>query len=294
ILILGAGGMLGHKLAFLLNKNFEIYTTTRSPYSLYKKFEIFDPNRHIDQLDVLDESALSLAVKKIEPRVIINCVGLTTRKIDTQDSSLVIKTNSLLPHNLTAIAKRIKARVIHFSTDCVFSGSKGNYKESDLTDSRDLYGLSKVLGEVNHEPCLTLRSSIIGREILHHTELLEWLVSMQDQQVRGFSRVYYTGVTTNLMVKVVEDIILNHPELFGVYQLASPKISKYELLNLINEALQLNVSIQSDSQYQSDKSLDGSRLAKIVQSADKITWEDMIVDLIKEDKRYKKWKYNDT
>lgn len=294
VLILGAGGMLGHKLTMILNDSFDVYTATRAEFSHYEKFSIFNSSRHIGNFDALNENSVRQLIKKNDPQVVLNCLGVTTRKLNQGGTPTVIKINSLLPHVLAECCLLNNARFIHFSTDCVFSGHKGAYLETDLTDARDLYGLSKILGEVNESHCLTLRSSIIGREIYHHTELVEWLISQKGKSVTGYSQAFYTGVTTNAMARVVSDIITNHKDLSGIYQLASPKISKFELLNSLNQTLHLNIDISPNSDYRSDKSLDGSRLAKVVPSADKLNWKEMMMELADETDLYEKWKSNDT
>lgn len=143
ILVLGAGGMLGHKIAMKLKSSFDVYTATRQPFSQYAKFGIFDSDKHIENLDVAQESDLLATLSQVQPQVVINGVGVTTRKLAADQSHLVIRLNSLLPHVLLNWCRSNRARLIHFSTDCVFSGKKGNYSEDDLTDARDLYGLSK-------------------------------------------------------------------------------------------------------------------------------------------------------
>ncbi|MCB0385265.1 MAG: SDR family oxidoreductase, partial [Bdellovibrionales bacterium] len=272
VLILGAGGMLGHKMAMKLGNSFEIFTATRQSLSQYTNFALFDPKRHIENLDVGDEVKLLGTLDQHQPEAVINCIGVTTRKLPAGQSHLVIRLNSLLPHVLSSWCQRNQSRLIHFSTDCVFSGDKGNYSEEDLTDARDLYGLSKILGEVKDPPALTIRSSIIGRELLHKTELVEWFLSQRGRTVKGFSNVYYSGVTTNYMAYLVEHILKNHQDLSGLYQLASPRISKMDLLQLINQEFGLGIEIDSDPTYRSDKSLDGSRLAKILNDSEKPEW----------------------
>jgi len=289
-MILGAGGMLGHKIYMQLKNTFEVWAMARASFETYERFGIFDRNHFIGSQNVADEAALLALLKKLSPQVLINCIGVTTRKIGLDASGEVIRINALLPHLLVEWARSNRAQVIHFSTDCVFSGAHGPYQEDRAPDARDLYGLSKLLGELDKAPGLTIRSSIIGRELQHHTELVEWLVRQRGKTIKGFDQVYYSGVTTNYMAALVQKILLCSEPLNGLYHLAAPRISKFELLQMINQDLGLGINIERDSSKQSDKSLVGNRLFERLNNVEEPRWPSMIADLRAEHTRYEEWK----
>ena len=198
----------------------------------------------------------------INPDIIINAAGVTTRREKESSINQIKFTNSLLPNILSSWSERNDCRLIHFSTDCVFSGKKGNYKESDEPDALDTYGKTKSLGEVNGNNTLTIRSSMIGFELYNKTELLEWVYSNKNKTINGFSNVIYSGITTTLMSKIVIKIIQDFPGLNGIYNISSAPISKYSLLKKINDIFDLNIKIESVKSNSSDKSLDSRRFYK--------------------------------
>ncbi|MCB0415284.1 MAG: sugar nucleotide-binding protein [Bdellovibrionales bacterium] len=293
VVVLGAGGMLGHKLTLYLRREFKVITTTRGSYHEYSHLHIFNKDDHISNFDVLNEKHLFQLLDDQMPDAIINCIGMTTRKITNDLSPMVIKINSVLPHQLESWACKNRKKVIHFSTDCVFSGQRGNYKEDDLSDVQDLYGMSKRLGEIESRCSLTIRSSIIGQEIAHFTELISWIISQKGQTVKGYKNAFYTGVTTNYMAYFVREFLRQRLELYGLYQLASPKISKYDLIELVNNKLELDIKITPDEGYKADKSLDGSRLFEAVKNVDKPDWNTMIDELKWEHQFYTQGNFHD-
>ena len=166
--------------------------------------------------------------------------------------------NALLPHQLAEFARAAGARLIHFSTDCVFSGIKGNYAQDDPSDATDLYGRTKSLGEVGAPRCLTIRSSIIGHELRNHTGLIDWFLSQRGGAIRGFTRAVYSGLTTLAMAQVVERSIVDWPDLDGVWQVSSAPVSKYDLLCMVNRIYGLGVRIDRDEDFVCDRSLDST------------------------------------
>ena len=184
---------------------------------------------------------------------------MTIRRANDVSLNQIIFTNSLLPNILNKWSEKNNCRLIHFSTDCVFSGKKGNYKENDITDALDIYGKTKSLGEVNSDYCLTLRSSMVGFELNNKTELLEWVFKNQNKSINGYSNVIYSGITTSLMSKIIIRIINDFPNLTGIYNVSSAPVSKYYLLKKINTIFDLNIEIKSTESKASDKSLVYSR-----------------------------------
>jgi dTDP-4-dehydrorhamnose reductase len=179
-------------------------------------------------------------------------------------------------------------RVIHFSTDCVFSGKRGGYVEGDASDAEDLYGKTKFLGEVAAANALTLRTSIIGRELSQHQSLLDWFLSRNHGTVRGFRRVIYSGVTTNFLAELVASIIRDHPPLNGLHQVAADPISKYDLLCLLGEAYRLDVRIEPDDLEVSDRSMRCDRLREAI-AYQCPPWPVLVRQLAEDSTPYEKW-----
>lgn len=277
ILVLGAGGMLGHKLYQTLNQNFDdVWGHFRKDKTAYQEHSFYNFDKIIDNLDVTHTNQLLAKLSMINPDVICNCIGITTRKMQNCDFDKLMAINSRLPHVIGEWCQLNNSRLIHFSTDCVFNGEQEEaYTEDCLTDADDLYGRSKALGEVTGPNLLTLRSSIVGRELESHTELIEWAISQAGQSIQGFSEVYYSGVTTNYMAKTVCNLIQNFKNLSGIYQIASPVISKYNLLKTLNKSFNLGLKITENNDYKSNKSLNGS---KFEQATGLVTpdWDAMI------------------
>ena len=272
ILILGADGMIGHKMAQSLS-HFDLYLNSRS-HSNYLQ-EHF-PNSTLSNFDFLNQNIEDL-IDKISPDYVINAVGITIRRgaSDNKETNLI---NSQLPKKIDFWCKENKKKQIHFSTDCVFSGDKGNYNELDLPDAKDHYGKSKGEGEINSMSTLTIRSSMIGKELYNKTELLEWVISNKNKNIKGFDNAIYSGVSTLWMSKTVNEIIKNYPDLYGIYNISSPPISKYELISKINTYFNLNIEIERDSSYYSNKSLNSDRFF-LETNFKKPIWDEMLSDL---------------
>jgi dTDP-4-dehydrorhamnose reductase len=255
ILVMGAAGMLGHRAYLELRKHWptSTYATIRKARSHYYSFKLFGENV-FDNFDVSDWQKTEKLLNELKPDFIVNAIGITIRKEEIKDLNRALDTNSFFPHRLLKWAQRNNSRVIHFSTDCVFSGDKGMYTESSNPSATDIYGRTKFLGEITDHRGLTLRFSAIGRELESHTELLEWFLS-QKGQVKGFKKAIYSGVTTKVIAEEVVRILKFHPDLQGIFQLSSSPISKYDLLGLIKEKFNLSTEILPEEGYVSDKTL---------------------------------------
>jgi dTDP-4-dehydrorhamnose reductase len=193
--------------------------------------------------------------------------------------------NALFPHRLADLCGSIGTRLIHVSTDCVFSGATGGYRESDVPDAGDLYGRSKQLGEVIRPGCLTLRTSIIGREITKSVGLLEWFMQRRQGAAQGYRRAVFSGLTTLALARVLLDVVSDHGELAGLYHVASEPICKLDLLQALNEALGLAVDIHPVDEPVIDRSLDASRFAAATGIAVP-SWHRMIADLAEDPTPY--------
>lgn len=278
VLVLGAGGLIGHKLFQLLRSDTEVYAALHhtSAHPLFGGSNIFSG------IDVLEFDRLTQLIGDVNADVILNCVGITKRNPNINDLELTIATNAHFPHRLASWAKTNKKRVIHFSTDCVFDGTAGPYSEHCNTTALDIYGKTKALGEIDYPHTLTVRSSFIGRELKAKTELLEWALSCRGKTIRGFDKAYYSGVSTICMARVIKRIIVEHQNLSGLYQLATDKpISKLALLNQINHSFQLGMKIETDSSFETRPTLIGTRLKSAINLAIP-SWKDMLDELAAE------------
>jgi dTDP-4-dehydrorhamnose reductase len=267
IVVTGGAGMLGHKLFQRLAEKFpEVYCTIREDPNAEPvcRIPLLHGPKVIQGVDVTDFEALQRTLRALQPDYVVNCVGIIKQRDEARSAIPSILINSLLPHKLAEMAAGWGGRVIHFSTDCVFSGKRGGYVETDDSDADDMYGKSKFLGEVAGENGLTLRTSIIGRELVEHRSLLDWFLSQNHRKVRGFRRVIYSGVTTNYMADVVAKIIDNYPKLHGLYQVVSDPISKYDLLSLLRDAYGLDIDIEAEDQTISDRSMKGDKLCSAI------------------------------
>ena len=272
ILILGADGMIGHKMAQSLS-HFDLYLNSRSKSNYLQEYF---PSSTLSNFDFLNQNIEDLLEKTL-PDYIINAVGITIRRGASYNKETNFL-NSQLPKKIDFWCKENQKKQIHFSTDCVFSGDKGNYNDLDLPDAKDHYGKSKGEGEINSKSTLTIRSSMIGKEIYNKTELLEWVISNKNKKIKGFDNAIYSGVTTLWMSNTVNEIIKNYPDLCGIYNISSPPISKHELITQINTYFNLNIEIERDSSYYSNKSLNSDKFFSET-NFKKPNWDEMLSDL---------------
>ena len=280
VLILGASGLIGHQLFKQLTPRFgEVHATLHRPREAFKEFGLFESPQVVDNVDVREFEKLTGILQALDPDVVLNCAGITKRRPEIQDPLVGIEVNARFPHQLAMWAREQGKRVIHFSTDCVFDGTDGDYTEDSPTTGKDVYGQTKALGEIRYDHTLTIRSSFIGRELDHFSELLEWVRGQHGKTINGFTEAWYSGVSTIEMSRVVGDIIQDHPELNGLYQLAIPEpISKYDLLCCARDAFGLDVEIVPDASFRTRPTLDGSRLRKELDLA-LPTWPEMMREL---------------
>lgn len=263
VLILGASGMIGSAMFRVLAAapTLQVWGTLRST-TMARFFAQGLQTRllHIDDIEQTDKLVRLLAT--IRPDVVINCIGLTKHHKESDEPLLSVALNALLPHRLAEICRFSGARLIHVSTDCVFAGTTGDYREADVTDASDIYGRSKALGElINHEGAVTLRTSTIGHELQSAFGLLEWFLSQQGS-CKGFNKAIFSGLPNTVFAEVVRDHVLPNPELRGLYHVGADAIGKYELLNLIAAAYGKRIEIVRDETFAIDRSLNSGRFAQ--------------------------------
>lgn len=256
-LILGVTGMLGHKLAQVLSADLDTYMTVRRA-DASRLDGVIDTQRVLTGVSADDLANVEAAVDNVRPDVVVNCIGIVKQASAARQAIPSITVNALFPHRLAALCGDRGARLIHISTDCVFSGRDGGYTEAANPDPVDLYGRSKLLGEVDHPGCLTLRTSIVGRELAGSNGLLEWFLS-ESGSVRGFERAVFSGLTTQALSGVIAAVIRDHPGLSGLRHVAAAPINKLDLLNLFKQAYGLDVDVVPDGSLVIDRSLDGRR-----------------------------------
>lgn len=263
VLILGATGMLGHKLVQCLSVHFDVYSTIRGSFDNVERYGIFRRDRIIENVDATDGAMLEKVIMETVPDIVINAIGVVKQVPSANDVITTLELNSILPQRLAILSKKLGFRLILFSTDCVFDGGRGMYTEQDTPNALDLYGKSKQLGEVSQENVLTIRSSIIGRELSTSHSLVEWFLSNRGGRVFGYTTAIYSGFPTIVIADIIRGLIVDHPSLSGVHHIASEPINKYELLGLVDEFYDAAIEIEPSDQLVIDRSLDGSAFSSL-------------------------------
>lgn len=258
VLVIGATGMLGYSIFSNLSElsNFDVYGTVRSINGVEHFFPSTD--KLIPNVDVKDFATLEKAVLDTKPDVVINCIGLIKQHDVSKQHVEAIEINALLPHKIAQLCDSTQARLVHFSTDCVFDGKTGNYLESDLPTATDLYGKSKCLGEVDYGKHVTLRTSIIGHELRSSVSLIDWFLS-QEGSVKGFSKAVFSGLPTVYVAKVLADYVLPNPSLSGLYQLSVDPIDKFSLISKVADVYSKQVEIEKFEDFVMDRSLNSTK-----------------------------------
>lgn len=279
VLILGGTGMLGHVLFRGLSKRPEltVHATARSLDGVADRFPE-DLKRNIRMgVDAHNFDEVNRALASVQPDIVINCIGLIKQLPQGNDPLSAITVNALLPHRISLVCRAAKARMIHISTDCVFDGKKGGYAEKDPTNADDLYGQTKMLGEVSYPHCLTIRSSIIGHELKSRLGLVEWFLS-QKGPVRGFTKAIYSGFPTVEMARIISDFVLPNPQLHGIYNVSSAPISKYDLLQLVAKRYGKRVQIDPFDGFVLDRSLNSAAFRAATGYAPP-SWDKLVEDM---------------
>jgi dTDP-4-dehydrorhamnose reductase len=277
VLILGGDGMLGHQLLRHFAPRHETRVTLRLPVSAYASLGLFTPANSYGSIELTEREALAQVLADFQPDAVINAAGVIKQRPTAEDAIPSIEINALLPHRVALLCGKIGARLVHLSTDCVFSGRKGNYVETDPSDAEDLYGRAKYLGEVHAPNAITLRTSIIGRELARKTGLLEWFLA-QRGTVRGFRKAIFSGFTTIEMARIIEMLLTRFPGAAGLYHVAAEPISKYDLLALVKAQLGLAIDLVPYDDFVCDRSLDATRF-RTEFGYRPPSWEAMVAEL---------------
>jgi dTDP-4-dehydrorhamnose reductase len=289
VLILGGSGMLGHKLVQVLSEDLDVYSTIRTPFSDVAGIDIFDRDQTLTGFDAMRESHIREAIEACSPDVLINAIGVVKQSPDSVNIAQTVILNAILPHMCAKLAQEKGFRFITISTDCVFSGKRGNYNEEDEPDAEDLYGLTKHWGEVSGENCLSLRTSMIGRELSRTQGLIEWFLSNRGKTVSGYSSAIFSGFPTIVLADIIKRLIAEHDGLSGVYHVSSEPISKYDVLCLANESFGVDVEIISSDELVIDRSLDSERFRHVT-GFSPLPWPEMIEIMASDPTPYNKWR----
>jgi len=275
VLVVGASGMIGSAMFRVLSgqSGWTVNGTIRNSSAI----PFFAPSLRgglIICADLIDPNALTRLFISTRPDVVVNCAGLTKHKSDADDPIAAIPPNSMLPHRMADLCSLTSARLIHISTDCVFSGKKGGYAETDHADAEDVYGRSKLLGEVAYPHTVTLRTSTIGHELNSAFGLLNWFLS-QDRECRGYERAVFSGLPTVVFAEIVRDLVIPRPALSGIFHVGADPINKFELLKLISAIYEKKIQIIPDQSIVIDRSLDTS-LFRSVTGYVPAAWDQLI------------------
>lgn len=283
--------MLGHKLVQILQKRFDVWTTVKTDLSGLAKLEIYNPKKVIGDVNVENVAHVERAFALAEPEIVINGVGIVKQLPTSKDVIKTLTINSIFPHQLAQLSKKFGARLITVSTDCVFNGRKGNYQEEDVCDAEDLYGKSKNLGEVSAADCLTIRTSIVGRELRTSHSLVEWFLGNRGRKIRGFTEAIYSGFPTIVLADIIADLIANNKDLQGLYHISSEPISKFDLLCLLKKFYQIPIEIEPSADLKIDRSLDSSKFRRETGFLP-LDWETMVEKMARDPTPYDKFRHN--
>ncbi|MFT5519469.1 MAG: dTDP-4-dehydrorhamnose reductase [Enterobacterales bacterium] len=281
ILILGGSGMLGFQLFKEWRESHTVRLTLRGSKEDYPTNTLLNADTNYFNVDVSLIDCLKSVLNDFRPDVVVNAIGITKQLTETLPVEVTNYVNARFPHFLSDICGQHQCRLIHMSSDCVFSGKKGDYTEDDKPDAEDLYGQSKYLGEVSASHVLTLRKSTIGLELSSSHGLIEWFLQQQGN-VRGYTKAIYSGLIASELASVIEKVLLGYPGLNGVFHVASQAISKYDLLLKLSQHLnRKDINIIPFDDFICDRSLNGSRFSEIT-GYKAPSWDDMIVKLASE------------
>jgi dTDP-4-dehydrorhamnose reductase len=276
ILVLGGSGMLGHQTARTFAPRFDTHVTFRNAPS--PRLDWLDRQRIHAGVSAEDFDSITGVFAAVRPQAVVNCIGVVKQQQSAKDPIACLGINSLFPHRLARLCQAAGARLIHVSTDCVFSGKKGKYLESDLPDAEDLYGRSKLLGEVKGPGCLTLRTSIIGRELNSRHSLIEWFLSNEGRTVNGYRCAIFSGLTTTALAELIAHLLVKFPNLEGLWHVAAEPINKFDLLTLVRDSFQAPIQVVPSDDFHCDRSLNDARFRQATGWSPR-SWPDMIRDL---------------
>lgn len=286
VCILGAGGMLGHMLVRVLSETHDVYGTSKQEWSAtagLAKFLVKE--KWIAGVDAKNIKTVSALFALHDFDVVINCIGVVKQRVDRTSDDEMIEINAHFPHKLSDICDAAGARLIHISTDCIFSGNRGDYVETDTPDPIDIYGSSKLAGEIVDDNNLTIRTSHVGRELTNFTGLFEWILNNRGKQVNGYSNAIYSGLTTFSLSVLINSLLTAGSSVSGLIHVASNPINKFQLITELNDRLSLGIDIKKDESVVINRSLRPSD--QITRIGIKIpSWDQMLHEFCKDQATY--------
>jgi len=277
VLVLGGDGMLGHEVFLHLRADHEARVTLRQPVGAYASQGLFDSTNAFGGIEVRTPGAMERVLADFRPQAVVNAIGIVKQRPEAEEAIMSIEVNSLLPHRLALACRGLGARVIHLSTDCVFTGERGNYSETDKPDATDIYGRSKLLGELSGEGALTLRTSMIGLGLYRKTSLIDWFLA-QTGRVQGYRHAIFSGLTTRELARLIGRLITQHPQASGLYHVSAAPINKLDLLTRLRARLKTSVEIVPADEPRIDRSLDSTRFRRVF-SYQPPSWDQMLDEL---------------
>jgi dTDP-4-dehydrorhamnose reductase len=289
ILVIGGLGMLGHKVYQRLSDQFDTFATVRAYPPQSEALGLFRAGRLVAGVDAGNIATVDIAIDQVRPDAVINCVGIVKKASGAKNPIASISINAMFPHLLESLCTDQGTRLIHVSTDCVFSGKHGYYVEDDYADPVDLYGRTKHLGEVCGANSLTIRTSIIGREIAGANGLVEWFLAQRGRKVSGYTNAIFSGFPTVVLADLIGAILREHTQLKGMYHVSADPISKYDLLMLLREAYDVPIEIEPDSDVQIDRSLDSRRFRRLT-GYQPPSWTALVAELVSDPTPYGLWR----
>jgi len=287
VLIVGGNGMIGHAFLQSWQSRHNVKVTLRKNLKEYQPYGLYSADNSFSNVDIFNIDLLENLIQEFKPDCVVNCVGLTKQLINENDTLSPLLINSAFPHQLLSVCRKSAVRLIHLSTDCVYSGEKGLYSEKDVPDAEDIYGRTKILGEISQDNSVTIRKSTIGQELDSSHGLIEWLLN-QKGSIRGYTKAIYSGFPSSILAGIVENVMLDHKDLKGIWHISSSPISKYDLLEkLVDRLDNFKIDIMPDDKIKIDRSLDSSKFLKKT-GYEPPSWDFMIDNLAKEinEKRY--------
>lgn len=278
LLVLGGTGMLGHKLWQEASDSLDAWATVRAEALTGPAAAVLDSERVLTGVSADDPSSVARAIEQSDADAVINCIGIVKQSQAAADPVPSIQVNSLFPHQVAALCRERGKRFVHISTDCVFCGARGSYTEDDLPDATDLYGRSKLLGEATGPGSLTVRTSIIGREVESSFGLVEWFLGEVGGRVRGFKEAIFSGFTTQALARSLIEVLTEHPDLDGLWHVSAEPIDKNRLLAMLRDAYDVEIEIEPDNSVAIDRSLDSSRFRGAT-NWEPPSWQQMIDEM---------------
>lgn len=291
VVVLGADGMVGHMVLRRLSNRCAVIPVVRRSRETLPQLPFIDPARVICGIDLSRDVAVRSVIELTRPDVVVNCAGIIKQRPEAEDARLLIRLNAMLPHELAELSRAHGFTLIHISTDCVFSGSRGRYSETDRPDPNDLYACSKLLGEPSGHSVLTVRTSVIGRELTRSVSLLEWFLgaARRGEPIRAFSNVFFSGLTTGALADELCRMIETHAIPRGTLHIAGPRISKALLLATVAERLGVQADLTIDPGPRLDRSLDDSVFRELTGTVQP-SWEEMVDELARDAFHYDRWR----